>query len=41
MINHTRNEMKRMAKELNFHEACRLRDELNILEENLKDIKNL
>ncbi len=39
MINHTRNEMKRMAKELNFNEACRLRDELNILEKNLKNIK--
>ena len=36
MISHTKREMERMAKNLNFMEAARLRDELQELEENLK-----
>jgi len=38
MITHTKREMQRMAKALNFIEASRLRDELHILEKNLKKI---
>ena len=37
MISHTKREMERMAKSLNFIEASRLRDELHLLEENLKN----
>jgi len=37
MISHTKREMERMAKNLNFMEAARLRDELQELEENLKN----
>jgi excinuclease ABC subunit B len=37
MITHTRREMEKMAKNLNFMEAARLRDELQELEENLKN----
>ncbi|MAW21751.1 MAG: excinuclease ABC subunit B [Flavobacteriales bacterium] len=37
MITHTKREMKKMAKNLNFIEAARLRDELQALE---KEIKN-
>ena len=37
MIIHTKREMKRMAKDLNFIEAGRLRDELHVLEETLKN----
>ena len=36
MINHTKREMERMAKNLNFMEAARLRNELQDLEEKLK-----
>ena len=36
MISHTKREMQRMAKNLNFMEATRLRDELQELEEKLK-----
>mgnify|MGYP000285056461 FL=1 len=36
MINHTKREMERMAKNLNFMEAARLRDELQELTEELK-----
>jgi excinuclease ABC subunit B len=36
MISHTKREMQRMAKNLNFKEATRLRDELKELEEKLK-----
>ncbi len=39
MITHTKREMERMAKSLNFIEAARLRDELQLLEEKVK-IKN-
>ena len=38
MITHTKREMQRMAKALNFIEASRLRDELHVLEKNLKKI---
>ena len=38
MITHTKREMERMAKSLNFIEASRLRDELHFLEENLQDL---
>ena len=37
MISHTKREMQRMAKNLNFMEATRLRDELQELEEKLKN----
>ena len=37
MISHTKREMERMAKNLNFMEATRLRDELQELEEKLKN----
>ncbi len=37
MIKHTKREMERMAKNLNFMEAARLRDELQELEEKLKN----
>ena len=37
MIKHTKREMQKMAKDLNFIEAARLRDELKELEENLKN----
>jgi excinuclease ABC subunit B len=37
MITHTKREMERMAKALNFMEASRLRDELHTLEESLKN----
>ena len=37
MISHTKREMQRMAKNLNFVEATRLRDELQELEEKLKN----
>jgi len=37
MINHTKREMERMAKNLNFMEAARLRNELQDLEEKLKN----
>jgi excinuclease ABC subunit B len=37
MISHTKREMERMAKNLNFMEAARLRDELQELEEKLKN----
>ena len=37
MISHTKREMQRMAKNLNFIEATRLRDELQELEEKLKN----
>ena len=37
MINHTKREMERMAKNLNFMEAARLRDELQELTEKLKN----
>jgi len=37
MIGHTKREMQRMAKNLNFMEASRLRDELQELEEKLKN----
>ena len=37
MINHTKREMERMAKSLNFMEAARLRDELQELTEKLKN----
>ena len=37
MITHTKREMERMAKNLNFMEAARLRDELQELEKNLKN----
>ena len=37
MISHTKREMERMAKNLNFMEATRLRDELKELEEKLKN----
>ena len=37
MISHTKREMQRMAKNLNFMEASRLRDELQELEEKLKN----
>ena len=36
MVKHTKREMEKMAKNLNFIEAARLRDELKELEENLK-----
>ena len=36
MISHTKREMQRMAKNLNFMEATRLRDELQELEKSLK-----
>ena len=37
MISHTKREMERVAKNLNFMEATRLRDELQELEEKLKN----
>ena len=37
MITHTKREMERMAKSLNFIEAARLRDELQVLEEKVKN----
>ena len=37
MISHTKREMQRMAKNLNFMEASRLRDELQELEEKLEN----
>ena len=37
MISHTKREMERMAKNLNFMEATRLRDEMQELEEKLKN----
>ena len=37
MISHTKREMERMAKNLNFMEATRLRDEFQELEEKLKN----
>ena len=37
MISHTKREMERMAKNLNFMEAARLRDELQELTEKLKN----
>ena len=37
MISHTKREMQRMAKNLNFMEATHLRDELQELEEKLKN----
>jgi len=37
MITHTKREMERMAKALNFMEASRLRDELHRLEKSLKN----
>jgi len=37
MISHTKREMERMAKNLNFMEAARLRDELQGLEEEFKN----
>ncbi len=37
MINHTKREMERMAKDLNFIEAARLRDELEELTEKQKN----
>ena len=37
MISHTKREMQRMAKNLNFMEATRLRDELQELEEKIKN----
>ena len=37
MISHTKREMQRMAKNLNFMEASRLRDELQEIEEKLKN----
>ena len=37
MIKHTKREMERMAKNLNFMEAARLRDELQELEEKIKN----
>jgi excinuclease ABC subunit B len=36
MISHTKREMQRMAKNLNFKEATRFREELKELEEKLK-----
>jgi len=36
MVKHTKREMEKMAKNLNFIEAARLRDELKEIEENLK-----
>ena len=36
MITHTKREMERMAKNLNFMEAARLRDELQELQDELK-----
>ncbi|MEC9209834.1 MAG: excinuclease ABC subunit UvrB [Bacteroidota bacterium] len=36
MVTHTKKEMKRMAKNLNFMEAARLRDELKELKEHLR-----
>ena len=37
MITHTKREMERMAKSLNFIEAARLRDELQLLEEEVRN----
>jgi excinuclease ABC subunit B len=37
MVKHTKKEMEKMAKNLNFMEATRLRDELQELEKNLKN----
>ena len=37
MIKHTKNEMRKMAKELNFIGAAKMRDELKSLEEELKN----
>ena len=39
MISHTKKEMTRMAKALNFVEAGKLKEELMFLEKKLKDIK--
>jgi excinuclease UvrABC helicase subunit UvrB len=36
MITHNKREMERMAKNLNFMEAARLRDELQKLQDELK-----
>jgi excinuclease UvrABC helicase subunit UvrB len=37
MITHTKREMEKMAKSLNFIEAARLRDELQLLEEEVRN----
>ena len=39
MAKYTKREMERMAKNLNFMEAARLRDELKEIEEDIKNKK--